>query len=547
MNHHRHLLILCLLASSLAMSGCGGQDPDSLVASARTYLAKNDKNAAIIQLKTALQKNPQHAQARFLLGQVLLASGDPSGAAAELRRALDLHHPTAVVLPVLARAMVAEGQAKKLVDQYAAVDLPDPAAAADLKTSIAVAYADIGDTPHAQVALATALKAAPDFAPALIVQAQLLARGGDAGAALKVIDKVLQKNPGQADAWQLKGDLLYLGQGDSAAALEAYRQALVVKKDLLAAHTAIISVYFANNDIVAAQKQLEEARKYFPNHPQIKYFDALLALQRHDLVKARQLAQELLRLAPDYARALQLAGTVEYERGSFGQAEKYLSQALQRAPNNRPARRLLAQTYLRSGQPDKALATLLPVVEQGVPDAQAFSLVAEAYLQTGDTGKAQAYYSRAAQLNPKDVKSRTALALTHLSGGSADAAFSELQSIAAGDSGTTADLALGAAGGCQRHSHATRFVQARPDRIGQPGPHGRQVSQKPALGAGTIKADHAAAFYFRPGHSPCGRSHRKRTGAAFRQARRRYGGHRSAIAGRARCRSHRGQKHSHFF
>ena len=442
MNHQRHLLILCLLASSLALSGCGGQSPDSLVASAKTYLAKNDRNAAIIQLKTALQKDPQHAQARFLLGQALLATGDASGASAELRRALDLHYSTAVVLPVLARAMLGEGHVKPLVDQYAGVDLPDPAAAADLKTSVAIAYADLGNTTQADAAISAALKAAPDFAPALILRAQMLARGGDADAALKAIDAVLQKYPGQANAWQLKGDLLYLGKGDSVAALQAYRQALVVKKDLLAAHTAIISVYFSKNDIAAAQKQLEEARKFFPNQPQIKYFDALLALQRHDLVKARQLAQELLRLAPDYARALQLAGAVEYERGSFGQAEKYLTQALQRAPDNLPARRMLAQTYLRSGQSDKALATLLPVVEKGAPDAEAFSLIGEAYLQSGDTIKAQDYYSRAAKLNPKDVKSRTALALTHLSSGNADAAFSELQNIAAGDHGTTADLAL---------------------------------------------------------------------------------------------------------
>ena len=445
MNYRRHLLILSLLAASLVVSGCGAQNPESLVASAKDYLAKNDKNAAIIQLKTALQKNPNQAEARFLLGKALLAAGDASGASAELRRALDLNHPTATVLPVLARALVAEGQVKKLLDQYASVDLPEPASAADLKTSIAVAYARLGNKQQANDALTAALKAVPDFAPALLVQTQMLARNGDPDGALQLIDKVLQKSPDEANAWQLKGDLLYLGKGDAAAALEAYRKALGAKKDLLAAHTAIISVLFGKNDIAAGQTQLDEMRKIFPNHPQTKYFDALLALRRHDLGKARQLAQELLRSAPDYSRALHLAGSVEYELGSFGQAEKYLSQTLQRAPNDRTARRLLAHTYLRSGQPGKALTTLLPVVETGAPDAEAFSLVAEAYLQNGDMGKAADYYSRAAKLNPKDVRSRTALALTHLSSGNSDMAFSELQGIAAADSGATADLALIAA------------------------------------------------------------------------------------------------------
>ncbi len=442
MKQQRHPLIPAIVALTLVLASCGAQSPEDLVASAKTYLASNDRNAAVIQLKTALQKNPNQAEARFLLGKTLLAVGDVSGASAELRRALDLNHPAAAVLPILAQALVAEGQVKTLVEQYGLVDLPEPAAAADLKTSIAVAYARLGNRQQASDALAAALKAVPDFAPALIVQTQMLARNGDPDGALQMIDKVLKSSPDEPEAWQLKGDLLYLGKGDAAASLEAYRRALGIKKDLLPAHTAVISVLLGKNDLTAAQAQLEEMRKLFANHPQTKYFEALLALRRHDLAKARQLAQELLRSAPDYSRALHLAGSVEYELGSFGQAEKYLSQTLQRAPNHRSARRLLAQTYLRSGQPAKAIVVLLPVVEAIGPDAEIFSLLAEAHLQAGEMGKATDYYSRAAKLNPKDVKSRTALALTRLSSGNADIAFSELQGIAASDSGTTADLAL---------------------------------------------------------------------------------------------------------
>ncbi|TMH12156.1 MAG: PEP-CTERM system TPR-repeat protein PrsT [Betaproteobacteria bacterium] len=427
----RRLLIPGIAAALLALAGCGPQNPDGLVASAKGYIAKSDEKAAIVQLKSALQKDPDHAEARLLLGQMLLATGDPNGASVELRRALDLGQPAGVVVPVLARAMVAEGRYKELLDQYAALDLPQAAASADLRTSISLAYSGIGKKQEADAALAAALKAVPGYVPALQFD-----------TALQMVDKILQSHPDQATAWQLKGDLQYLGKGDGAAAVTAYRKALAIKQDLLPSHTGIITIALGNNDLNAAKAQLEELKKFFPNQAQTKYFEALLALRQHDLVNARQLAQQLLRGAPNYSRALHLAGAVEYEMGSLSQAEKYLSQTLQQAPGHRAARRLLAQTYLRSGQPAKALNTLLPAVEARVPDPDLFPLVAEAYLQNGDMKKAAEYFTRATKADPNDVRSRTALALTHLADSNADAAFSELQDIAAADSGTTADLAL---------------------------------------------------------------------------------------------------------
>ena len=438
----RRLLIPGIAAALLALAGCGPQNPDGLVASAKGYIAKSDEKAAIVQLKSALQKDPDHAEARLLLGQMLLATGDPNGASVELRRALDLGQPAGVVVPVLARAMVAEGRYKELLDQYAALDLPQAAASADLRTSISLAYSGLGKKQEADAALAAALKAVPGYVPALQLQALTVASRGDPDTALQMVDKILQSHPDQATAWQLKGDLQYLGKGDGAAAVTAYRKALAIKQDLLPSHTGIITIALGNNDLNAAKAQLEELKKFFPNQAQTKYFEALLALRQHDLVNARQLAQQLLRGAPNYSRALHLAGAVEYEMGSLSQAEKYLSQTLQQAPGHRAARRLLAQTYLRSGQPAKALNTLLPAVESRVPDPDLFPLVAEAYLQNGDMKKAAEYFTRATKADPNDVRSRTALALTHLADSNADAAFSELQDIAAADSGTTADLAL---------------------------------------------------------------------------------------------------------
>ena len=98
------------LVAGIGLTGCGSGSDAKLIASAKTLMAKKDNEAAKLQLKSLLQNNPQSAEARYLLGQVLHDTGDMAGAEAEFRRALESGHPEATVLPPLASTMVALGK-----------------------------------------------------------------------------------------------------------------------------------------------------------------------------------------------------------------------------------------------------------------------------------------------------------------------------------------------------------------------------------------------------------------------------------------------------
>ena len=67
-----------LLVALLVTAGCSDNDPEKPLASAREYLQKNDLKSATIQVKNALQINPDLGEARFLLGTILLREGNPS-------------------------------------------------------------------------------------------------------------------------------------------------------------------------------------------------------------------------------------------------------------------------------------------------------------------------------------------------------------------------------------------------------------------------------------------------------------------------------------
>ena len=437
----RKRAIASLLLTTLLLAACGDK-PEAMIASAKDYLAKNDPKAAAIQIKNALQKEPNLPEARFLLGKALLASGDVVGAETELRKALELNAPQEQVLPLLADALVAQGQAKKLTDEFGKVVLTDAAANAGFQTSLAAAWAQQGQAGPSQAALQAALASDPAYPPAKIVQARQMAGKGEFDAALTQTEEVLAKAPQNHEAYKLKGDLLRYAKNQPEPALAAYRKAVEVKPDFMAGQAAVITLLMMNNQLDDATRQIDQLAKLYPNHPQTKYFQAQLAFQKKDYKGARELVQQVLRAAPNNVQTMQLAGAIELQLNSPLQAEAYLSKALQLTPELPLARRLLVALYSRGGQAAKALATLKPGLAAANVDPQLYAVAGEVFLQNGDVKKAEEYFVKANQQDPQNARNRTSLALTHMVSGRVDTAFEELQSIAASDAGVTADLAL---------------------------------------------------------------------------------------------------------
>ena len=430
-----------VLVAALVL-GCSDEKPDSLVASAKAYLAKDDAAAAMVQLKSALQKQPSLAEARFLLGRTMLERGDAVGAEVELRKAQDLKYPDSEVLPPLVKALVLGGKANRAIKDFARVDLSDPMARAQFKVALASAYGQEGNAAKAHAELDQALSAVPDFAAALLMKARLSATEGSPKAAFELLDRVISKDPSSYEARQLKADLLFFANADFAGALDLHKQALSLRKDWLPSHSSILEMLMARRDLAGAKAQLGELRKVLPNHPQTKYFEAQVAFLEKDYKAAREIVQVLLKAAPENVKVLLLAGGIEVEGGSLLQAESYIAKALQLAPDVSATRRLLATIYVRTGETQKARDTLAPLLERPDVDGETLALAAQLALQNGEAAQAESLLGRAAKANPNNSRINTALALRQLAKGNADLAFAQLQNIAAADKGTVADFAI---------------------------------------------------------------------------------------------------------
>ena len=252
----------------LLLTSCSNNDPEKPLASARDYLQKNDTKSATIQVKNALQINPELAEARYLLGTILLKEGNASGAEIELRKALAAKYPESRVVPELALSLLLQGQSQKVIDEFGELQLANSGADASLQTTLAAAYGALRKPELAESALNAALRADSDHVPALLQRARQRAAARDVEGALSIVEGALSKDARHLDALKFKGDLLLYGKGNADEAIATYRKSIEVRPDFAPGHFALLTALIQQNQLDEAGKELLELKRLAAGNPQ---------------------------------------------------------------------------------------------------------------------------------------------------------------------------------------------------------------------------------------------------------------------------------------
>jgi putative PEP-CTERM system TPR-repeat lipoprotein len=431
-----------MLFAAVLLGGCGQESPEKLLSSAKEYLAKGDRNAAVIQLKNLVAKAPNDGEARLLLGQALLDGGEYAAAEQQLSKALELRQPQDKVLPSYARVLLAQGKRKEMMSEIARYKLSSPDATAEVRTLQGDAQVQLGNAARAREAYAAALAAVPGFARARLGEAVLLANEGKPDDALKAVDEAIAADTKLAEARQFRADVLF-AMGDRDGARKALEDAVAANSRHVPSRLALIGVLIDAGDFDGAAKLIDSTLKVAPGDLRVTYMDALLSFRQGNMAKARQQSEQLLKQAPEHVQTLVLAGMIDLQEKQFTAAEAHLRQAVAKAPNHVGARQLLVQTYLRSGQPAKAKDTLQPLVDRGLSGNTRLQLLAgETYLANGDVQRATAFFQEATKgESTQRMAARTRLGQIALAAGKSEEGFRELEAASQVDAGANqADL-----------------------------------------------------------------------------------------------------------
>lgn len=262
--------VMALISVAVAMA------QNQNVEAAWKLLAQGRRDEAVATLRQLIQSDPRNADARLLLGSVLMEAGQRAESITQLKEAVRL-------LPESAEAHNALGEAYNAFGEPSAAR-PEFARAVELDPKHAQAQANLGDVlaqqnepdaaiPHLDAAIRL-FGAKSDAAYPHYVRGKIFLDRQDAAKAAAEFDRATELRPDLAEAWSDLGNARKL-LADDAGALAAFRRAVALNTEDAVARYRLGAALLDSGSPHQAVEQLEAAVRLDPRDQ-----SALNALQR---------------------------------------------------------------------------------------------------------------------------------------------------------------------------------------------------------------------------------------------------------------------------
>ena len=398
-SHSQTLMLGFLLLTGLMLllqAGCS-RDPkvkaEKHYARAEKFLKENNPDAAIIELRSAIQLNPKMAKAHFELGNIEMQRGALQIAFQEYVATVkaDSKHRQAQIMvgEILARVgnfSEAKGQAQLILSNW-----PD-------------------DT------VGTLLLAESSFGLQDYKEAQ------------ELVDEVLAKDPNNTRALT---DLAYmqLQQKKVADAEATFRKAWQLNPKETSAVLSLSNVYELSGDMQSAESVLQEALRQ--NQSDIR-FELLLAgfyLRHQRFTDAEPLFRDVAEKGKTQPEYRDILATFYLASGRPKDAEAEYKRLLERNNKDWQIWRGLASTYLSEGQFDQANEAIERLLKNNPKDWQAVALKGKLLMARGQVTEAIAELQKSHKANPASAETSLDLAKAFMAAGKLDEAQTALQDV----------------------------------------------------------------------------------------------------------------------
>ena len=402
---------------------------------AKAHHAQGDLQSAGIELKNALQKEPDNAEARLMLGRMELELQNGAPAEKELRRALELGVPTEQVLIPLTRAILVQNEPERVSEiEQILTGLGEAATLpandqAELSALFGHALIIQGNTDAAEQRYDHALTIHPNSSEALLGKARVASAQNRIQDARSWLTQALDAHPKFSQAWSLKGDIEW-HEGNLSEAESAYGKAIdhaaVNVRDLYA--RILVRLQSSNSEGAAAD--IPQLRRVAPKFEGTNFADGVIHHQNRRYTKARRAFEDALNINPNYAPAVFYLGLTHATEGNYQQADRYLARYLSAYPNSDSTARLLGAVRVVQGDYGGAESVLYPVLTRNPDDSGVYELLGNAAMRQGETEQAIAHLERLVANQSESAVAHMKLGLALLTAGKGDMAIEELEAAA---------------------------------------------------------------------------------------------------------------------
>lgn len=400
-----HIAFAALTLLTLAMAGCGGDDPTDLLADAELAESGGDLRQAIASYTEAARVAPENSFVRWRLSKVLLRARRGAEAERQIHLAVRLRAGENRTRPALAEALYLQGRYRDVVDL--ATEELDQSNKGVLLAFQSRAHIALGHLDEAEAALRQARALSPYLPEVGLAQADLsIAKGAldDAQAALRRVDMIERDNPYAA---ALHGELA-ARRGDAAAAGTHFAEALA--QQFPHWHDRLMHARFLldTGDIAAAVGEAGSLVDAHPDQPEVIDFAQRAWTAHGDLDRAADLLRRRIETAPSDAQASYRLARLEFRRGRPEQARQLADAVLALTPGHPGAVSLLARLALQRAEPEAAETLLRPLMAAQPTDIEAGKLLTASLIAQRRWDAADQVIDRLLPLLPDDIAAQVA-------------------------------------------------------------------------------------------------------------------------------------------
>ncbi len=418
MGHQRMRAFLLSLPLLLLLGACDGVSAPEHYASAQGYFEQSDYQTAVVELKNALQKDPELGDARLLLARIYELQGQYSDALREFERAQNLQVEDPGLATGILYAKLQLGRFQEVIGELAERETLTP----ELTLILADAYLAAEDLEQAST-LYQAIAGTAGGARGIGTIAWF---HGDLDTARARLAEAVQLDPMDRDSWVRQGELALSEQRFDSAA-EAFANGKALPGGGVSGGLGLARTYLAQGRLDEALVETEAVLVEVPGLYLAHYVEALIKYGQDDVEGAEAAIRQVQRVMPDHTPSLYLMGAIKFRQGQLNQAEGSLLRYLSRDRSNESAAKLLGVVRAQKGDLDGTIETLLPYASTS-EDPQLLAMLGTAQLRQGAMSDATVTLERAVALAPDAAAFRNQLALSLLSSGEEDRAVSELES-----------------------------------------------------------------------------------------------------------------------
>jgi putative PEP-CTERM system TPR-repeat lipoprotein len=379
---------------------------------AQEYFDAGDLKSASLELKNALQREPNNALARFLLGRVYLKAGNFVSAEKELKRAGELGYRGYDYDFAVNTLRLQQRRYQEVLDQLSSEIEIDSEIKKDLFAARAAALLGLGQFDEASAIFDLILTDGPHIY-SLIGKARIAMSLGDPDTAREYLDRAMEMDPDDAALIGLDAEYLFL-QRNFEAAKSRFAEAITLNPGRLRYQVGKIHSHLALNELEDADRIVSQLVEAKPNNNVIALQEAIVKFSLADFLRAKSAADQVLSSVEDHSQSLLIAGLSAYQLGEFQQARRRLETYLIKNPTHVQARTALGAALLNLGYADEAYE-LVGSSDIEMPENTAFlAVLTGAAFGAGDPRAGVRYLEKLAKKSPDSFEIHERLGSTRM-------------------------------------------------------------------------------------------------------------------------------------